>query len=48
MVLCQHCPRPANTKKTERDEYGRVRDRYLCDECEIAEVIGEFVRPRRR
>lgn len=32
MMTCAKCSRPANTKRTERDAYGRVRDVYLCDD----------------
>jgi hypothetical protein len=32
MMLCQYCTRPANIKKVVRDDWGRPRDVWLCDE----------------
>lgn len=34
MMICAYCSRPANTKRTERDIYQRVRDIYVCDDHE--------------
>lgn len=34
MMQCRYCSRPANKKLTERDEWGRVRDIYICDKCD--------------
>ena len=32
MKNCTYCSRPANTKVTVRDDYGRVHDIFACDE----------------
>jgi len=32
MRICQYCSRPANTKVTRRDEWGRIHDVFVCDD----------------